>query len=160
MPAKSRKKTTRRKKIAPARRRSTTRQRRSKKDQERLLRELASVLFFTFGLISLVVMYKQPAEAGYALRQFLIGAFGLGGWLVSLVSFYIGFALLFPPQKKRRVYKIFWSIVLTVMILGLLETSFWNQTATFDPSLTRGGIIGFGLNQLLGSLLGKLIAIL
>jgi len=122
---------------------------RTQKEQHRLMREIASVFCFTFGLMCLVGMYKTPGEAGYSIRQFLLGTVGQGGWFASIISIYVGFALLFPAKFWQRTNRIFWTILIGVCLLGLMELSVADQHSSFVIESTFGGRIGFYFDKLL-----------
>jgi S-DNA-T family DNA segregation ATPase FtsK/SpoIIIE len=131
---------------------------RSKKDQARLTREVVAVFFFIFGLMSLVVMYKTEAEVGYGLRQFLVGTFGVGGWLVSIVCFYIAGILLLPAKPMQKTSRIAWATLLVVATLGVFELPLASDPAyTFSAAETRGGIFGFVFDRVLMSFLGPFL---
>ncbi len=126
--------------------------RRTKKEQERLIREIISVFAFVFGLMSLIVMYKSQGEFGYGLREFLVGTFGVGSWLISLISFYITVLLLLPAKFWERGSRILWALLIGLMALGLLELG--KISSGYMVATTRGGIIGYAVSKLLSSVLG------
>ena len=153
------------KQARPAKRRSflaSLPRHRTKKEQQTLVREIASVFCFTFGLMCLVGMYKTPGEAGYGIRQFLLGTVGQGGWFMSLISFYVGLMLLFPAKFWQRTNRIFWTVLIGVCLLGLMELPVAQTHASFAIEATHGGRIGFYFDKVLlffGAFLAAVIQI-
>jgi len=137
--------------------RTTVRRRRTKKEQQQLVREIFSVFFFTFGLASLVVMYKTEGETGFALRSFLVGMFGKGGWFVSIASFFIGVQLLFPARIWERYSRIAWAGGIAWALLGLLELPLIAAKTPFALETTHGGRLGYALSKTVSFFLGSFL---
>jgi S-DNA-T family DNA segregation ATPase FtsK/SpoIIIE len=101
--------------------------------QHKIYNEIIGILIIGVSFFVGLSTYTASAGiAGYHIKQFLMGVFGLFAFLVPISLFLTGIALFYPFYKKIRLVKFLMFIGLLLVSMAVVHVAYLNYFALSD----------------------------